>query len=69
MTRIQINAQIKSLIIQHIAANTNYRTRAAINNLSTRFNVPKQVVSGNISWLVRSGAVNIAKCRPNSYLY
>lgn len=69
MSRVQINAQIRNFIIQYIASNTNYRTRTAINNLSAHFNVPKQVVSGNISWLVRSGAVSIAKCKPNSYLY
>lgn len=69
MSRIQINAQIRNLIIQHISAYTSCRTRTAIDNLSTRFNVPKQVVAGNISWLVRSGTVNIVRCKPNSYLY
>ncbi len=68
MSRAQINSQIRNLIIQYIAAHTRYRTRTAINTLSSLFNVPKQVVSGNISWLVRSGIVNIVKCRPDSYL-
>lgn len=69
MNRKYINHQIKSLIIQHVATFSQYNTRQAIATLSQQFQVPKQVVSGNISWLVRSGSLNINRCKPNSYLY
>ena len=69
MNRTHINHQIKSQIIQHVTTFSKYNTRQAIVTLSQQFHVPKQVVSGNISWLVRSGTLNINRCKPNSYLY
>jgi hypothetical protein len=67
--RKRINLQIRNAILQRIATNQQYNTRSAINTLSTQFHVPKQVISGNISWIVRSGAANIARNKPFSYLY
>lgn len=67
--RNRINMQIRNTILQRIANNQQYNTRSAINALSIQFHVPKQVISGNISWIVRSGAANIFRNKPNSYLY
>ena len=64
-----INSQIRTIILQFTAKGNHYNTRKAINDLSAQFHVPKQVVSGNISWLVRSGNANIVRNKPNSYLY
>lgn len=67
--RKKINLQIRNCILHEITNHQRYNTRSAINTLSTQFNVPKQVVSGNISWIVRSGAANIVRNNPSSYLY
>lgn len=67
--RKRINLQIRAIILNFIANGNHYDTRKAINDLSTQFQVPKQVISGNISWLVRSGNTKIVRNKPNSYLY
>lgn len=69
MPRSIINRNIRRSIIAYICHNLRFPTRQAIAQYSQYFNVPKQVVSGNISWLVRSGQVNIHRNKPSSYLY
>lgn len=64
-----INQQIRAEIINNVRSTFHYPTRTAINNLSVKYHVPKQVVSGNISWIVRSNQLNIFRSKPISYLY
>ena len=67
--RQKINRQIRATLLQLVANNQQYYTRTATNTLSILYKVPPQVIAGNISYLVRSGAVNICRNRPYSYLY
>lgn len=69
MPRAIINRNIRRAIITYVRHNLRFPTRQAISQYAQHFNVPKQVVSGNISWLVRSGQVNIHRNKPYSYLY
>ena len=69
MNRAMKNAAIRGIIAATVLSNGTYNTRAAISALSAAFGVPKQVVAGNISWLVRSGQLSIRRCPPNSALY
>ncbi|OXS26889.1 MAG: hypothetical protein BI182_12220 [Acetobacterium sp. MES1] len=69
MNRAQINILIRDSIIRYVIRYSTFPTREAIQLLAQRYNVPKQVVSGNISWIVRSNQLNIMRCKPNSYLY
>lgn len=69
MNRAQINILIRNSIISYVNRYSTFPTRRAIQLLSQRYRVPKQVVSGNISWIVRSKQLDIMRCKPNSYLY
>lgn len=69
MPRIIINRNIRRAILTYIKHNHRFPTRQAIAQYAQQFKVPKQVVSGNISWLVRSGQTNIHRNKPYSYLY
>ena len=69
MNRTVINAAIRGSIAATVLRNGTYNTRAAISALSAAFGVPKQVIAGNISWLVRSGQLSIRRCPPRSALY
>lgn len=69
MNRTQINILIRDFIISYVYKYSTIPTRRAIQLLAQKYNVPKQVVSGNISWIVRSNQLNIMRCKPNSYLY
>jgi len=69
MNRAQINILTRDSIIRYVIRYSTFPTREAIQLLAQRYNVPKQVVSGNISWIVRSNQLNIMRCKPNSYLY
>jgi hypothetical protein len=69
MKRAQINIRIRDTIIRYVMRYSRFPTRRAIQLLAKRYHVPKQVVSGNISWIVRSKQLNIMRCKPNSYLY
>lgn len=69
MNRAVINRAIRATIAATVLRNGTYNTRAAISALSAAFGVPKQVVAGNISWLIRSGQLSIRRCPPRSALY
>lgn len=69
MNRVKINILIRDSIIRYVIKYSTFPTRKAIQLLAQRYHVPKQVVSGNISWIVRSKQLNIMRCKPNSYLY
>lgn len=69
MKRDQINILIRDSIIRFVIRYSTFPTRRAIQLLAKRYHVPKQVVSGNISWIVKSKQLNIMRCKPNSYLY
>lgn len=69
MNRAQINILIRNSIIRYVNRYSTFPTRRSIQLLAQRYHVPKQVVSGNISWIVRSKQLNIVSCKPNSYLY
>jgi hypothetical protein len=69
MSRALINRNIRRAILTYINHNLHFPTRQAIAQYAQLFNVPKQVVSGNISWLVRSGQAKIYRNKPYSYLY
>lgn len=69
MARTLINRNIRRAILTYIKRNLRFPTRQAIAQYAQLFNVPKQVVSGNISWLVRSGQVKIYRNKQYSYLY
>ena len=68
MNRKQINHNIRCSIICYVARYSTFSTRRAIQMFSQRYNVPKQVVAGNISWIVRSGQIGLVSSKPNSYL-
>ena len=55
MTRLVINNNIRIAIFTDIKQKLQFPTRQAIIQYAQKYNVPKQVVAGNISWLVRSG--------------
>ena len=67
--RKQINSLIREIILSQVHILKHINTRQINRQLADQFNVPKQVVSGNISYLVTSGQVNIMSDRPNSYIY
>jgi hypothetical protein len=69
MNRKQLNYGIRNSIIRYVTRCSILSTRRAIQIFSQCYSIPKQVVSGNISWLVRSGQLSLVSCKPNSYLY
>ena len=71
MTRTQINLKIRKDIVAKAMLKHEYPlfTIEVISYYSHLYGVPKQVVAGNLSWLVRSGQVHILRNRPNSYIY
>lgn len=69
MNRKERNLLIRNSIIRYAARYSLLPTGRAIKSLAFRYKVPKQVVSGNISWLVTSGRLNMVRCKPESYLY
>jgi len=69
MSRKEINIHIRKNIENWVTKTSTLPTRDAIQQLAQSYNVPKQVVSGNISWIVSSKQLQIFKDKPNSYLY
>lgn len=69
MPRNLINKKIRNGILAYVRLHKTLPTRTAINYYSHLYNVPKNVVSGCISGLVRSGMVAIYSNKPYSYMY
>ncbi len=69
MAQPRLNARIRNDIVRQVAARGPIDTRSVIRQFSTAHGVSKQCVSGNISWLVTSGAVGIRPSGSGSYLH
>ncbi len=64
-----MNRQIRAAILADIRKYGARNTRRLNTIYSRRFKTTKQRISGNISYLVTSGAVSIVRHRPNSYIF
>ncbi len=62
------NIRIRAMILAIVSAGA-INTRVLIRQLSQQFSTSKQRIAGNISFLVTSGAVQITRQKPNSYIY
>lgn len=64
-----MNYKIRNAIIAYIAKNGMADTRIIISRMASLFNTTKQRISGNISFMVKSGMVQIIRRRPHSEIY
>lgn len=65
-----MNRRIRSSILQYVNANGPTDSRKLISLMAKRFGVPKQQISGNLSFMIcRAGTLNLVSNRPHSYVY
>lgn len=63
-----MNIRIRAMILA-IVSTGKTDTRVLIKQLAQQFSTSKQRISGNISFLVTTGAVQIKRQKPHSYIY
>ena len=64
-----MNRRIRAAILAYIASNGATDTRKVISIMSKRFNITRQRISGNISWLVRISSLTVGGTRNTNSCY
>lgn len=65
-----MNKIIRHSILQYVNANGPTNSRKLIAIMAQRYGVPKQQISGNLSFMIcREGTLNLVSNRPHSYVF
>ena len=65
-----MNKRIRRSILQYVNANGPTDRRKLITIMAQRYGVPKQQISGNLSFMIcRAGTLNLVRNRPHSYVF
>ena len=65
-----MNRRIRASISQYVKLNGAVDTRVLIALMAKRFNVPKQKISGNLSYMIcKAGTLGLISNRPHSIVF